>query len=77
MVNRFESNDLFSNLHYLNKATNLAYYELLGDAGNIDREVERYKKLTPADMQRVARELFVPGNSSTLWYKSVSSGSSF
>lgn len=77
VVNRFESNDLFSNLHYLNKATNLAYYELLGDAGNIDREVERYKKLTPADMQRVARELFVPGNSSTLWYKSVSSGTSF
>ncbi|HIZ26361.1 pitrilysin family protein [Barnesiella sp. An55] len=77
VVNRFESNDLFSNLHYLNKATNLAYYELLGDAGNIDREVERYRKLTPADIQRIARELFVPGNSSTLWYKSVSSGASF
>lgn len=71
VVNRFESNDLFSNLHYLNKATNLAYYELLGDAGNIDKEVERYKKLTPFDLQRIANSLFAPENSSTLWYKSV------
>ena len=72
VVNRFESNDLFSNLHYLNKATNLAYYELLGDAENIDKEVDRYKKLTPGDLQRIASTLFVPENSSTLWYKSVS-----
>ena len=74
VVNRFESNDLFSNLHYLNKATNLAYYELLGGAENIDCEVDRYKRLTPHDLQRVARDLFVPENSSTLWYKSIPSG---
>lgn len=71
VVNRFESNDLFSNLHYLNKATNLAYYELLGGAENIDYEVERYKKLAPLDLQRIASNLFVPENSSTLWYKAA------
>ena len=71
VVNRFESNDLFSNLHYLNKATNLAYYELLGGAENIDFEVERYKKLAPLDLQRVASDLFVPENCSTLWYKAA------
>ena len=71
VINRFESNDLFSNLHYLNKATNLAYYELLGGAENIDTEVEKYKKLTPFDLRRIAEKLFVPENSSTLWYKSV------
>ena len=71
VINRFESNDLFSNLHYLNKATNLAYYELLGGAENIDTEVEKYKKLTPFDLGRIAEKLFVPENSSTLWYKSV------
>ena len=71
VVNRFESNDLFSNLHYLNKATNLAYYELLGGAENIDSEVGRYKRLTPNDLQRVAKTLFTPENVSTLWYKSV------
>lgn len=74
VVNRFESNDLFSNLHYLNKATNLAYYELLGGAENIDREVDRYKRLTPDDLQRVARDLFVPENCSTLCYRSRPSG---
>ena len=71
VINRFESNDLFSNLHYLNKATNLAYYELLGGAENIDTEVEKCKKLTPFDLRRIAEKLFVPENSSTLWYKSV------
>mgnify|MGYP000460693176 FL=1 len=71
VINRFESNDLFSNLHYLNKATNLAYYELLGGAESIDTEVEKYKKLTPFDLRRIAEKLFVPENSSTLWYKSV------
>ena len=54
VINRFESNDLFSNLHYLNKAINLAYCELLGGAENIDTEVEKYKKLTPFDLRRIA-----------------------
>lgn len=71
VVNRFESNDLFSNLHYLNKASNLAYYELLGGAENIDKEVDKYKKLTTCDLQRIAQTLFVPENSSTLCYKSL------
>lgn len=72
VVNRFESNELFSNLHYLNKATNLAYYELLGGAENIDREVAKYRKLTVDDLQRVAQTLFLPENCSTLWYRAVS-----
>ena len=37
----------------------------------IDTEVEKYKKLTPFDLRRIAEKLFVPENSSTLWYKSV------
>ncbi len=69
VVNRFESNDLFSNLHYLNKATNLAYYELLGGAEAIDAEVDKYKKLTTHDLLRVADGMFRPENCSTLWYK--------
>ncbi len=69
VVNRFESNDLFSNLHYLNKATNLAYYELLGGAENIDTEVDKYKRLTPHDLQRVARSMLRVDNCSTLCYK--------
>ncbi len=72
VVNRFESNDLFSNLHYLNKATNLAYYELLGGAEAIDAEVDKYKRLTPADLQRVARDMLREENSSTLWYRASS-----
>ena len=71
VINRFESNDLFSNLHYLNKATNLAYYELLGGAENIDTEVEKFINLSHFDLRRIAEKLFVPENSSTLWYKSV------
>ncbi len=69
VVNRFESNDLFSNLHYLNKATNLAYYELLGGAEGIDTELDKYKRLTTDDLQRVARTVLRADNCSTLCYK--------
>ncbi len=71
VVNRFESNDLFSNLHYLNKATNLAYYELLGRAEDIDAEVEKYKRLTVEEVWRVANTMLLPENSSTLYYKAL------
>lgn len=61
MINRFESNDLFSNLHYLNKATNLAYYELLGGAENIDTEVEKYKETYPFRFAAYCGKIVCPG----------------
>ncbi len=66
--NKFESNDLFSNLNYLNKATNLGLFEIMGDAGFINREVEKYRQVTAGDVLRVAGSVLDEKNSSTLYY---------
>ncbi len=66
--NKFESNRQFSEINYLNKATDLAYYELLGDVELINQEVEKYRAVTQADIVRVATDLFKPENCSTMYY---------
>lgn len=65
---RFESTVVFSETSALNKAQNLAYYELLDRAELMNDEVDIYLKVTPADMHRCANELFRPDNSATLVY---------
>ena len=68
-VNKFEANDIFSNIYYLNVATNLCYYELLNDADDINKEIDKYLSLTPERIREVAIKAFVPENCSTLYYK--------
>lgn len=68
IVNKFESNDLFSNINYLNKATNLAYHELLDKAENINTEAEKYREVTPSMLRETASRAFVENNCSTLYY---------
>ncbi len=66
--NKVEATLIFSELNILNKAMNLAYFELLGNAEMINSEAENYQKVTPEDIQRVARELFAIENCSELLY---------
>lgn len=66
--NKIESNLVFGEIHYLNKAMNLAQYELQGDAEEINREAERYRGVTSSEIQSVARTVFTPENCSTLYY---------
>jgi predicted Zn-dependent peptidase len=66
--NRFESEQSFNNMHYLNVAINLAYYELLGQAEDINREVAKYRALTAAQVQDVARRTFVRQKANILYY---------
>ncbi len=68
--NKIESSLTFSEVNILTKAMNLAYYELLGDANNINKEVEHYEMVTVDDIRRIARELFRLENESTLYYLS-------
>lgn len=68
--NKIESTMAFSEMSILNKAMNLAYFELLGDAEMINTETERYLSVTPKDIRRVSSQLFRKENSSTLIYLS-------
>ncbi|MFW5850940.1 MAG: M16 family metallopeptidase [Bacteroidota bacterium] len=69
--NKVESTLIFSESSILNKAMNLAKYELLGDAGLINRETEKYACVTIEDIQRVAQFVFSETNESTLLYQST------
>jgi zinc protease len=71
--NKFESSHVFSNTNILNKAMSLAFFELLGDASSINNEVTNYFNVTPQEAIDISRRILVPGNSSTLYYKSVNS----
>lgn len=68
LKNKLESNNVFGEMSVLNKAMNLAYAELLGDANRVNTELERYQAVTPADIQRVANTLLTAQNCSTLYY---------
>ncbi len=68
-INKIESTLIFSETSVLNKAMNLAYFELLGDANLINTEVEAYRKITVEDIQRVANEILTEDNCSELYYK--------
>lgn len=67
--NKFESTQIFGNINYLNVATNLAWFELTGQAEDIDREVERYRAVTAEQLKTVAQETFREENSVVLYYE--------
>jgi zinc protease len=69
LKNKMESQQTFSDASALNKAMNLAFYELMGDAQLINKEIEHYKAVTVGDIQRVARQIFRKENGSVLYYK--------
>jgi len=67
--NRYESEQIFSNINYLNVATNLAFFELISQAEDINDEVRKYRSVTSSDIRRVASETFIHENCSVLYYR--------
>jgi len=66
--NKVESVLVFSEMSLLDKAMNLAYYELLGDAALLNQETEEFLKVKAEDIKRISNETFNPDSSSTLYY---------
>lgn len=66
--NKVESTMVFSEMSILDKAMNLAYFELLGNADMLNQEVGRYRGIGAQQLMETAQELFVKDNSSTLVY---------
>lgn len=67
--NKIESTNVFAELSILDKAMNLAFHELLGDANGINTEVSRYLAVTAEEVQQQAKLIFNPENVSILMYK--------
>ena len=70
--NRYESEQIFNNINYLNVATNLAFFELTGKAEDINEEVGKYRAVTAEQIQATSARCFVPENCSILYYKAIS-----
>lgn len=66
--NKVESSITFAETDVLNKATNLAISELLGDADLINQEIENYLKVTANDIYEIANAVLDENNCSTLYY---------
>jgi len=66
--NRVESMLAFEDMGLLNRANNLAFYELIGDAAMMNEEFSHYEAVTSADMHREAQHLFDEKNSNTIYY---------
>ncbi|RBL93454.1 M16 family metallopeptidase [Chitinophaga flava] len=66
--NRVESLLAFEDMSLLNRANNLAFYELLGDASLMNKEFENYEVVTTADIHREAKLLFDEKNANTIYY---------
>ncbi len=66
--NKTESTLMFSEMSLLDKAMNLAYYELLGDGDLLNQEADHYLHITAAQIREQANRIFRKDNSSTLIY---------
>jgi zinc protease len=69
LKNKIESTLLFSEMSVLNKAMNLAFFELLGDADIINEEADMYHRITRDQVRDMARKIFTPENCCELYYK--------
>jgi predicted Zn-dependent peptidase len=66
--NKIESTVTYSEADVLNKATNLAISELLGDANLINLEIENYQNVTAEGIKEQANKILQKTNCSTLFY---------
>ncbi len=66
--NKIESTQIFAETNILNKAMNLSFAELLGNANDVNTETEKYQNVSKQDIKRIANQILVPTNCSTLIY---------
>jgi predicted Zn-dependent peptidase len=69
LLNKVESEFVTRNSNVAGIAENLANYHVYyGDANLVNTEIERYRQVTPADIQRVAKTYLKPENRVVLHY---------
>ena len=73
--NKVEADLLFNEIGYLEKAMQLASFEILGGAEQINEQAIKYRDITSDDILSVARKIFRAGNRNTLNYMSIKKNS--
>jgi len=67
--NQAEAGIVFSEIELLNRAINLAYSKLIGDANLVNEEGANVQAVTPEQVLAAAQEVVRPDNCSTLYYR--------
>lgn len=67
--NKIESMIAFEDMSILSRANNLAFYELLGDAALINKELDKYAAVTASSLMATAQSVFSDTNENTLFYQ--------
>jgi zinc protease len=68
--NQAEASLEFGEVEVMNRAMNLAFAALSGDAGAVNTESEQIRSVTTSHIQRVAREVLKDENSTVMYYHS-------
>lgn len=71
--NKYENTFVYSQYRAADRAQALCYYTWLGDTDLVNREPEEYRRITAADIQKTAQELFVPQKENILYYEKLRS----
>lgn len=66
--NKMEAYLSFSDTNMLNRAMNLAYFDMLGNAADINKEIGKYLSVTKEQISTVARSIFQKEKCSTIKY---------
>ena len=66
--NKTEAALAFEDMSVMNRASSLATYELLGNAGLINEELTKYHSITREAIRSYAQQIFDVNNCSTLYY---------
>ncbi len=70
--NQAEASLKFGEVEVLNRAMNLAFASLSGDAGLVNREATMMEKISLDEMQRIAKSILREDNSSVMYYNAIS-----
>jgi zinc protease len=68
--NKTESAILFEDMSLMNRASNLAMYELMGDVSFMNTELEKYLEVTTREIRDLSGSIFEEKNSNSLFYYS-------
>lgn len=66
--NNMEASLVFSEMDVAGKALNLAFFELIGDAKDVNHETEKYQAVKAEQVKELAEKNLVDTNCSTLYY---------
>ena len=66
--NKIEAYITFGEVNVLNRVMSLAYFDMLGQLADVNREVEKYSAVTAQKLQEAAADIFREDRSNTIRY---------